>query len=34
MTFEEATKKEKKAAQAFVEEQKEAGQGVEEVNKL
>ena len=34
VTFEEATKKEKKAAQAFVEEQKEAGQGVEEVNKL
>ena len=34
VTFEEATKKEKKAAQAFIEEQKEAGQGVEEVNKL
>lgn len=32
VTFEEATKTEKKAAQAFVEEQKEIGKGVEDVN--
>ena len=34
VSFETATNKDKKTAKAFVEEQKEAGQGLEEVNKL